>query len=113
MREVLFYRSPSGTSPVEEFLDELGPNKARKVTWVLSLIEELEFVPREYLKKLPGTEDIWEVRIKVGGDSIRFLGFWHDQRFIVLVHAFKKKTKKIRKTDIRLAEARRKEYISR
>ncbi len=44
---------------------------------------------------------------------MRLLGFWHDQRFIVLVHAFMKKTRKIRKTDIRLAKARRKEYISR
>ncbi len=113
MREVLFYRTPSGANPVEEFLDGLGPKKARKITWILTLIEELEFVPREYLKKLSGTDGIWEVRIKEGGDSMRLLGFWHDQGFIVLVHAFMKKTKKIRKTDIRLAKARRKEYISR
>lgn len=113
MREVRFYRGPSGANPVEDFLDSLDAKRARKVTWVLTLVEELKAIPRECFKKLPGTDGIWEVRIKEGGESIRLLGFWHDQKFIVLVHAFKKKTKKIRRADIRLAESRKKEYMSR
>jgi phage-related protein len=34
MREVLFFKRPDGTSPVEEFIDALTDKQARKVAWV-------------------------------------------------------------------------------
>ena len=58
MREIRFYKSASGTSPIEEFLDSLNARQAKKVTWVLKLIEDLEIVPKQYFKKLPGSDDI-------------------------------------------------------
>jgi hypothetical protein len=59
MKEVLFYRRPSGYSPIEEFLESLEAKQARKVTWVLKLIEDINPIPAEYFKKLPGTKDLW------------------------------------------------------
>jgi hypothetical protein len=50
MRTVNFYRLPNGNSPVEEFLDSLTGKQAQKVVWVLQLVEELDFVPRQYFK---------------------------------------------------------------
>jgi hypothetical protein len=61
---------------VEEFLDLLTGKQAQKVLWVLRLVEELDVVPRQYLKKLINTEDIWEVRIHFGNDIFRLLGFF-------------------------------------
>jgi len=55
MREILFYRTESGLSPVEEFLDSLESKQAQKVAWVLQLIEELDVVPTQYFKKLVNT----------------------------------------------------------
>lgn len=55
MREVRFYRTPTGHCPVQEFLDSLTGKQAQKVVWVLRLVEELEAVPAQYLKKLGGT----------------------------------------------------------
>ena len=52
MREVRFYRTKAGHSPVEEFLDALSGKQAQKVAWVLRLIEEIEAVPSQYLKNL-------------------------------------------------------------
>ena len=52
MREILFYRTESGSSPVEDFLDSLESKQAQKVAWVLQLIEELDVVPSQYFKKL-------------------------------------------------------------
>ena len=113
MRDILFYKTQSGSSPIEEFLDSLNARQAQKVAWVLGLIEELDRVPKQYFKKLSGTADIWEVRVKDGRETFRLLGFWKDSRFVVLVHAFKKKSQQIKRTDIKLAERRKKEYLSR
>ena len=113
MREIKFYKTSSGSSPIEDFLDGLGPKQAQKVTWVLELIEELDVVPKQYFKKLSGTDDIWEVRVIQGGESFRLLGFWDGSKFIVLVHAFKKKTQKVKRSDIDLAERRKRDYLKR
>ena len=113
MREVQFYRTPSGSSPIEDFLDSLDARQAQKVTWVLRLIEELERVPQQYFKKLSGSDDIWEVRAKVGRETFRLLGFLEGAKLVILVHAFKKKSQQIKKADIKLAERRKKEYLSR
>jgi hypothetical protein len=61
MRQIKFYRKKSGKSPVEEFLDSLKPKHAKKVTWTLRLIEDMDQVPVQYFKKLKNTDDIWEV----------------------------------------------------
>lgn len=67
MRTIIFYRTVKGASPVEEFLNTLNGKQAQKVLWVLHLIEELPTIPRQYFKKLTGTDDIWEVRVQYGG----------------------------------------------
>ena len=84
MREVKFYKTESGKCPVEDFLEALTSKQSQKVTWVLQLIEELPSVPSQYLKKLVNTDDIWEVRIVVGTDIFRLLGFFDGSNLIVL-----------------------------
>lgn len=42
MRQIKFYRKKSGKAPVEEFLDSLIPKHAKKVTWTLRLIEDMD-----------------------------------------------------------------------
>ncbi|MDP9348857.1 MAG: type II toxin-antitoxin system RelE/ParE family toxin [Gemmatimonadota bacterium] len=113
MREIRFYRAPSGRSPVEEFLDSLSGKQAQKVIWVLHLVEELDRVPEQYFKKLTGTEGLWEVRAQHGGDTFRLLGFFEGPRLVVLVSGFAKKSEKTPRQEIALAEERRREYLSR
>ncbi len=113
MREVIFYRTTSDHCPVEEFLDALSAKQAQKVTWVLKLIKELDRVPTQYFKKLPHTEDIWEVRIQFGGDIFRLLGFLGGSNTVILNHGFTKKTQKTPQQDIALAENRKREYARR
>ena len=113
MREISFYRTVSGRCPVEEFLDSLTARQSAKVTWTLRLIEELEFIPKQYFKKLVDTDDIWEVRIIVGRDTFRLLSFFDSPRLVVLNHAFAKQMQKIPKSDIRLAKQRKRDYFRR
>ncbi len=113
MREIHFYRTESDFCPVEEFLDSLTAKQAQKATWVMQLIEEIDVVPVQYFKKLVNTDDIWEVRIQVGNNIFRVLGFLDDQRLVVLNHAFQKKTQKTPKKEIKIAEKRKKDYLRR
>ncbi|UZJ36863.1 type II toxin-antitoxin system RelE/ParE family toxin [Prosthecochloris sp. SCSIO W1103] len=66
MREILFFKTSSGKSPVEEFLDSLSAKDVQKVLWVLRLVKEQPSVSTEYFKKLQGTDGIWEIRAKRG-----------------------------------------------
>ena len=113
MREILFYRTGSGASPVEMFLDSLQSKQAQKVAWVLQLIEDLDVIPVQYFKKLVNTDGIWEVRIQVGSNIFRILGFLDGDQLIVLNHAFQKKTQKTPKKEIKLAETRKRNYLDR
>ena len=113
MREIQFYRNASGDCPVEEFLDGLGPKQAQKVAWVLKLVKELPLVPRPYLKKLEGGDELWEVRADFGGDAFRLLGFWDAGNLIILTNGFAKKTQKTPIREIELAALRRRDYLNR
>lgn len=113
MREIIFYKSLNTKSPVEDFFDSLSDKEASKVLWVLRIIKDLERVPTEYFKKLENTKDIWEVRISSGNNEFRLLGFWFKSKFIVLTNGFRKKSQKTPKTEIELAERRKKDYLER
>lgn len=112
-RGIRFYETASGHRPVQEFLDSLTGKQAQKVTWTLTVIEELDVVPTSYLKKLPGTDEIWEIRVDFGGDTFRLLAFFDLDQFVILAHGFRKKTQKIPKKLLSLAEERRRDYLRR
>jgi phage-related protein len=65
-------------------------------------------VSKEYFKKLVGTDDIWEIRIKFGRDIFRILCFFDDGKIIVLTNGFVKKSQKTPWSEIKLAERRKK-----
>jgi len=113
MRTVEFYRLPNGKCPIEEFLDSLTGKQAQKVLWVLQLVEELDSVPRQYFKKLAGSEGIWEVRIQFGNDVFRLLGFFDGGSLLILTNGFVKKTPKTPPLEIALAVRRKEEYLAR
>jgi len=112
LKEIIFYKTSSGHSPVEEFIDSLNEKEAKKVVWTLRLVRDLERVPEEYLKKLKSTDDIWEIRVQFGNNIFRFLGFY-ESNTIILTNAFSKKTQKTPEKEIELAKQRKKEYNER
>jgi phage-related protein len=113
MRTIAFYKLSNGNSPVEEFLDALQDKVAQKVTWTLQLIEEMDQVPSQYLKKLVNTDNIWEVRVAMAGNAYRILCFFDGNTVLVLNHAFQKKKQKTPQQAIRLAEKRKNDYLQR
>lgn len=113
MRRIAFYKTVTGGSPVEEFLDTLSDNQTNKILWVLKLLRELNPVPSQYFTKLVNTDDIWEVRVQIGGNIFRLLGFIEDDRLVILTNGFQKKTQKTPRREIKLAESRKHEHQSR
>ena len=113
MKQVDFYRTQSGHCPVEDFLDALTGKQAQKVAWVLRLIEDLDHVPRQYLKKLVNTDGIWEVRIQAGRNTFRLLGFMDGDKLLILTSGFAKKTQKTPRQEIRTAEKRKYDHLNR
>lgn len=112
-RKIIFYKTQYNKCPIQDFLDTLPGKVAQKVTWVTKLLEDLEIIPTTYFKKLIGTKEIWECRIKFGSDSYRILDFFVVKSAIVLTHGFIKKTQKIPKLEIERAEAFREDFIRR
>lgn len=113
MKEIVFYRTGSGKCPVQEHLDKLTDKQAQKVAWVLKLIREVNPEPTNYFKKMVNTDDLWEVRVDVGRDTFRLLGFMYGRELIILTNSFQKKTQKTPSQEIKLAERRKKDYLSR
>ena len=113
MRAIKFYQTSSGTSPVEEFLDSLSDQRAQKVAWVLRLVERFDRVPEQYLKKLVGTDQLWEIRVQAGGKNFRLLGFFDGPILLILTSGFVKKQQKTPRQEIELAQRRREEYMQR
>ena len=103
----------SGRCPVENFLDTISDKEVAKILWVLRLIRELERVPPRYFKKLRGSEEIWEARIDSGNNTFRLLGFFAGPHLVVLTSGFKKKMRKIPRSEIDLAEKRRRDFLRR
>ena len=111
-REILFYRTATQKCPVEEFLDSLPSKVAQKITWVLGLLEDLEVIPAQHFAKMPGTDDIWECRVRLGSNIYRDFAFW-DGNKIILTHGFIKKTQKTPSNEIEKAESYKKDYFDR
>jgi len=112
-RNIIFYRTDDGNCPVEEFLDSLRPKDAQKALWVLRLIQELDRVPSQYFKKLTGTEEIWECRIRTQSNTYRVFSFFAAGDTLVLTHGYSKKSQKTDKKQIKRAQDYRRDYLAR
>jgi len=112
-RLIKFYKTSAGNCPIEEFLDSLPGKVVQKITWVLSIVEEFDIVPKKYFKKLENSQNVYECRIDFGGNTYRLLGFFHSGTFIVLTNGFMKKTQKTPKDEIDLCVRRMNDFLVR
>ena len=113
MREIIYYRSESGNNPIQDFLDSLSLKQRDKVLRVLGIVESQDRVPITFFKKLVSTNDIWEIRVSLGSDIFRLLGFLDNNNLVILTNGFVKKTQKTPPQEIAIAEQRKKDYLAR
>ena len=113
MREIRWYRTWAGRAPAAEFIHSLSPQQQRKVTWTLERVEQDERVSPQYLKKLRGTDELWEIRVQSGNDAFRLLCFFDGARVVVVVSGFAKKSEQTPQAYIETAHLRRQDYFRR
>ena len=52
----------------------------KKIVWTLELIEDIEQVPKTYLKHLTGTDGLYEVRVGIGTNTYRIFCFFSGEQ---------------------------------
>ncbi len=89
------------------------PKKVQaKIEYVLALIKQVDRVPEKFLKHLTGTDGIYEIRVEYQSNIFRIFCFFYKNRLVILLNAFQKKSQKIPKKEIDLAERLKKEYLN-
>ena len=92
----------------EEFFDQQSIKVQNKIIWTFELIEDIERVPTTYLEHIE--DGIYEIRVKSGSNVYRIFAFFDQNRLIIVMNGFQKKTRKTPKTEIRKAKKIRIEY---
>jgi phage-related protein len=94
-----------------DFFYKQKPEVKKKFNWTLQLIATIDKVPKKYFKHITDSKGIYEVRIEVGYDIYRVFSFFDEDKVVILVNGFQKKTQKTPQNEIVLAEKLRKEYF--
>ena len=98
VREVIAYKNY-----FEDFLIDQPKKVQDKIFKIIEAIETLERVPSNYLKHMVGTKGLYEARIKLGSNIWRVFCFFDNDKLVILLNGFQKKTQKTPKNEILLA----------
>ena len=98
VREVIAYENY-----FEDFLLKQPKKVQDKIFKIIEAIETLERVPSNYLKHMVGTNGLYEARIKLGSNIWRVFCFFDNNKLVILLNGFQKKTQKTTKNEIVLA----------
>jgi phage-related protein len=110
MYKVRFYKSESGKTPIEKFLNSTDKSTRSKIDRQIAHLEEFGLSRiNPALKKLAGTP-LWEVRI-LGKNGVRIICVAVIDREILVLHIFKKKSDKTSFKDLNISLKRYKEEL--
>jgi phage-related protein len=98
VREVIAYKNY-----FEDFLKDQPKKVQDKIFKIIEAIETLERVPSNYLKHMVGTKGLYEARIKLGSNIWRVFCFFDNDKLVILLNGFQKKTQKTPKNELELA----------
>ena len=86
------------------FLKEQPEKVQNKIYKVIEAIETLERIPSNYLKFIQGTKGLYEARIQLGNNIWRVFCFFDNDRLVILLNGFVKKTQKTPNREIKKAQ---------
>jgi len=107
IRKVIAYKSY-----FEAFLLEQPIKVQDKIFKIIEAIETLERVPSNYLKSIIGISGLYETRIQLGSNIWRVFCFFDNDKLVILLNGFQKKTQKTPKSEIDKANKLMKEYFN-
>jgi putative addiction module killer protein len=86
----------------------LKQNVKDKIDYVLQILISVQRIPTKFFKHLE--DGIFEIRVEVGSNIYRIFTFFDDNKLVVLLHGFQKKTQKTPRKEIERAKRLRKDY---
>ncbi|MEX0608112.1 MAG: helix-turn-helix transcriptional regulator [Balneolaceae bacterium] len=81
-------------NPVKEFLDALPSKDAQKISWVLRLVEESDWLPVQYFFQEEEDRELWEIRITVDFKNYWLLAFAYQDDWVLCNADFSTTTQK-------------------
>jgi phage-related protein len=93
-----------------DFYNPLNKKVKEKVDYVLQIIVSADRIPTKFFKHLE--EGIYEIRIEFGSNIYRIFSFFDDNKLVVLLHGFQKKTQKTPRKEIERAIILRRDYYA-
>jgi len=109
--KVLFYKTASGRSPVEDFMKTLSTADQGRFRDVYEGITEYGLeCPRVIFRQLSGK--LWEIKFNSEGGKYRIAYLVVDKELMIWLHAFKKATQRTPHNDLAVAEKRMAEVFS-
>jgi phage-related protein len=110
----VYYRAADGTQPVDEFIEGLEVKRQvaldNQIGRLNLLNSEVPHLPFPHSSQVQG--ELRELRCHFGRELYRIL-YRRSRNLIVLLHAFRKDTGGIPGSEIRIAEARRDDFVRR
>lgn len=107
VREVIAYKHY-----FEEFLLAQPIKVQNKIYKIVEAIETLERIPSQYLKHLDNTDGLYEARIKLGSNIWRVFCFFDNNKLVILLNGFQKKSQKTPKAEIDKALKLKNDYFT-
>ncbi|HEX7017607.1 MAG TPA: type II toxin-antitoxin system RelE/ParE family toxin [Patescibacteria group bacterium] len=106
--QVIFYQSPRGKYPVQEFLESLDRSTQAKVIHLVRLLENYgPYLKPPYIKKI----DTYLYELRTSGKIAVRIFYSKKNNVFVLLHGFIKKTQKAPSKEIKIALERLKELL--
>jgi phage-related protein len=105
IREVIAYKNY-----FENFLLTQTVRVQDKIFKVIEIIETYERIPSSYLKPVTEAKGLFEARIKLATNIWRVFCFFDEDRLVILLNGFVKKTQKTPKNEIHRAIRLMNEY---
>jgi phage-related protein len=107
-----FYLEADGTSPVEEFLNNLDIKTRVRFHWSMEQLRMRNVQAREPLVRYLGG-DLWELREESRTNIYRIIYFFFTERRIVFLHGFQKKTQRTPRRELEIAQRRHQAFLAR
>ncbi|MFV0565320.1 MAG: type II toxin-antitoxin system RelE/ParE family toxin [Flavobacteriaceae bacterium] len=107
VREVISYENY-----FEDFLKKQPIKVQDKIFKIIEAIETLERVPKNYLKQITGAKGLYEARIQLASNTWRVFCFFDNDKLVILLNGFQKKTQKTPKNEIEKAVKLMTEYYT-
>ena len=107
VREVIFWGDY-----FDIFYGQQDQKARRKIDYVLWLISNTVRVPEKFLKHLEDSNGLYEIRVSTTFKEIRILSFFDEEKLIVIVNCFVKKSQKTPKKELVLGQKLKQEYFN-